>query len=127
MSRWWLLLPLAIVIEFWIYGARGHVQVCVGKAEHTDFSLVGAERNDDNRWKVPRCESRLNLGLTSDFEPKVQEATAVACRGATLFRFPGETTACKELSQGWERRLNTEQCWPWHRHFIEQLLWFAMK
>lgn len=121
---WWSFVLAALVIEFYIYGRQGHIEVCVGKQGETDFSLTGNERTDENRWKFPRCESRLNLGLVSHADQLTKEATLVACRGATIFRHQGEGKACTEGKAKWEHRIDTHQCPPWHGHFYEHLFWF---
>lgn len=121
---WWSFVLAALVIEFYIYGRQGHIEVCVGKQGETDFALTGNERTDENRWKFPRCESRLNLGLVSHADQLTKEATLVACRGATIFRHQGEGKACTEGKAKWEHRIETHQCPPWHGHFYEHLFWF---
>jgi hypothetical protein len=122
--RLWWLLPLAIVVEFGIYGSRGHIEACVGKAGAHDFELVGQERTNANRWRFPRCEERTNLGLRSGYELKTREAVSVACRGATLLKHQGEGSDCVAGANGWQHRIGTSQCPPWHRHFWEHMLWF---
>ena len=121
---WWSFVLAALVIEFAIYGHAGHIEVCVGKAGETDFALSGQERTDDNRWKFPRCESRVNLGLVSHREQLTKEAVHVACRGATIFRHQGEGKACTEGKSGWEQHIESSQCPPWHGHFYAHLFWF---
>lgn len=123
-GRWWWILPAAAVVEFWVYGYRGHVEVCVGKQGQTDFALIGKERTDENRWRFPRCEERLNLGLRSHYDERVDEAVRVACRGATIFRNQGEMDICVDGKDGWEVRIETSQCPPWHAHYYEHLFWF---
>nr|ADT71695.1 beta-N-acetylglucosaminidase [uncultured organism] len=71
-SRWWLALVALIVVEFWAYGKRADVEICVGKAGVHDFGLVGQERTDANRWSFPRCETRENLGLRGHFDEVVE-------------------------------------------------------
>lgn len=122
-SWWWVLLAV-MSVEFWIYGRRGYVEVCVGKKGETDFSLTNAPRTDDNRWKFPRCEERTNLGLLSKYDEVLEEATSVACRGATVFRNQGQGKQCIAGEQGWERRIRTRHTPPWHPAFYEHLFWF---
>jgi hypothetical protein len=123
ISLWWLL-PAAMVVEFWVYGHNGYIDVCVGKEGHTDFTLEGEARTDENRWKFPRCESRTNLGLRSHFDERVEEATKVACRGATLFRFQGEAKQCEAGEGGWKRQVKSRFCPPWDPAYYEHLFWF---
>ena len=123
-SRLWWALPILMVVEFYAYGHNGRLEVCVGKQGHTDFSLVGQERTDDNRWKFPRCETRLNLGLRSQYDEKVAEGTKVACRGATIFRHQGEAKACVAAEQGWEHRVDASFVPPWDPAYYEHLFWF---
>lgn len=120
---WWILLGL-MVVEFWIYGRRGYVEVCVGKQGETDFSLGDAPRTDENRWKFPRCEERTNLGLVSKYDDVVTEATNVACRGATIFRNQGQGKQCVAGEAGWQHRVLSRQTPPWDRAFYEHLFWF---
>ncbi|MBC8072125.1 MAG: hypothetical protein IAG13_27640, partial [Deltaproteobacteria bacterium] len=121
---WWSFVLAALVIEFAIYGHAGHIEVCVGKQGETDFTLSGQARTDDNRWKFPRCEERVNLGLVSHREQLTKEAVHVACRGATIFRHQGEGKACTEGKAGWEQHIEASQCPPWHGHFYAHLFWF---
>lgn len=123
ISLWWLL-PAAMVVEFWVYGHNGYIDVCVGKEGQTDFTLEGEARTDENRWKFPRCESRTNLGLRSHFDERVDEATKVACRGATLFRFQGEAKQCEAGEAGWKREVKSRFCPPWDPAYYEHLFWF---
>jgi len=123
-SKIWWLLPIAVIVEFWIYGHNGYLDVCVGKEGQTDFALAGAERTDDNRWKFPRCETELNLGLRSEYDDKVAAATKVACRGATLFRNRGEAAQCERQEDGWQRQVDARFCPPWDPNYYEHLFWF---
>lgn len=124
ISRLWWALPILMVVEFYAYGHNGRLQICVGKQGHTDFSLVGQERTDENRWSFPRCETRLNLGLRSEHDEKVAEGLAVACRGATIFRHQGESKACVAGEQGWEHRVEGSFVPPWDPAYYEHLFWF---
>lgn len=123
-SAWWWFVPVFIVAEFWLFGHRGEIHVCVGKTGVHDFSLVGEPRNDTNRWKFPRCEERLNIGLRSELEAQVADATQAACRGATTFHHRGEASACAEGTQGWEHSVTTSFVPPWDARYYERLLWF---
>jgi hypothetical protein len=123
-SRWWLVLLVVLVAEFYVYGRRGDIEVCVGKADVHDFSLIGQERTDDNRWKFPRCEARVNLGLRSQYDELVEDGTSVACRGATLFRNRGEGPQCIAGSEGWSKQVQTSYIWPWDSRYYKHLLWF---
>jgi hypothetical protein len=123
ISLWWLL-PVAMVVEFWVYGHNGYIDVCVGKEGHTDFTLKDQARTDENRWKFPRCERRTNLGLRSHYDERVEEATKVACRGATLFRFQGEAKACEAGESGWTREVTSRFTPPWDPAYYEHLFWF---
>ncbi len=123
-SRWWMILLAVLVVEFYVYGRNGEIQVCVGKQGQHDFSLLGQERNDTNRWKFPRCELRENLGLRSNYETLVEEATKGACRGQTLLRNRGEGPACLEQSDGWQRQVDTAFVPPWDSRYYQHLLWF---
>lgn len=124
-SRWWVILIVVLVAEFYVYGRRGEIEVCVGKQGVHDFSLMGQERTDDTRWKFPRCESRVNLGLRSQYDELVEDATNVACRGATLFRNRGEGPQCVAQESEWQRQIETSYIWPWDSRYYRHLLWFA--
>jgi hypothetical protein len=121
---WWWLLPAAMIVEFYLYGHNGYIDVCVGKEGHTDFSLVGQPRTDANRWKFPRCERRTNLGLRSTYDEQVADAVKIACRQATLFRFQGEAKACEGAQEGWVHQVDTSFCPPWDPNYYQHLFWF---
>ncbi len=123
-SRLWWALPIAMVIEFYAYGHNGRLEICVGKEGHTDFSLVGQERTDHNRWKFPRCETRENLGLRSQYDERVAEGLKVACRGATIFRHQGEAKECVAGNKGWQHRISGHFVPPWDPAYYEHLFWF---
>jgi len=124
LSKLWWALPILMLVEFYVYGHNGRLEVCVGKEGDTDFSLVGAERTDENRWKFPRCETRLNLGLRSERELRVEEATKVACRGATIFRHQGEGKACVAGEKGWVHQVEGHFVPPWDPAYYQHLFWF---
>ena len=113
-----------MVVEFWVYGHNGYIDVCVGKDGQTDFSLIGKERTDDNRWKFPRCETRLNLGLRGAFDSEVDEGSKLACRGATLFKNRGQSKQCETQREGWTRQVDGRFCPPWDPNYYEHLFWF---
>lgn len=123
-SRLWWALPILMVVEFYVYGHNGRLEICVGKEGDTDFSLVGQARTDDNRWKFPRCETRLNLGLRSQKQAKIEEGTKVACRGATIFRHQGESKACVDRAKGWVHRVEGHFVAPWEPAYYQHLFWF---
>ena len=121
---WWWLLPAAMLVEFYIYGRHGYIDVCVGKEGQTDFTLVGKARTDDNRWKFPRCERRTNLGLRSTYDEKLADGVKVACRQATLFRNQGEAAQCETAEGGWVHQVDTSFCPPWDPNYYKHLFWF---
>mgnify|MGYP001325408932 CR=1 FL=1 len=122
-SLWWIL-PAAMLVEFYVYGRNGYIDVCVGKQGQTDFSLVGQPRTDDNRWKFPRCERRINLGLRSSYDEKLADGVKVACRQATLFRHQGESAQCEAADGGWVHQVDTSFCPPWDPNYYKHLFWF---
>ena len=126
-GRWWIILIAVLVVEFYTYGRRGDIEVCVGKQDVHDFSLIGQERTDENRWKFPRCEERVNLGLRSQYDELVEDATNVACRGATLFRNRGEGPQCAKGTDGWTLQVETSYIWPWDSRYYKHLLWFLFE
>ncbi len=123
-SRWWYLLLAVLLVEFYVYGSRGEIQVCVGKEGQHDFALLGQTRDDSNRWKFPRCETRENLGLRSNHDVMVEDAAKGACRGQTMLRNRGEGKACLEQADGWSHQVDTRFIPPWDRRYYEHLLWF---
>lgn len=123
-SRLWWALPILMLVEFYVYGHNGRLEICVGKEGDTDFSLVGQERTDANRWKFPRCETRENLGLRSQQEERVKEGVEAACRGATIFRHQGEAKACIAGEQGWQHRVQGRFVPPWDPAYYRHLFWF---
>lgn len=123
-SRLWWALPILMLVEFYVYGHNGRLEICVGKEGDTDFSLVGQERTDANRWKFPRCETRENLGLRSQQAERVKEGLEAACRGATIFRHQGEAKACIAGEQGWQHRVQGRFVPPWDPAYYRHLFWF---
>ncbi len=123
-SRWWYLLLAVLLVEFYVYGRRAEIQVCVGKQGEHDFGLLGQERDDSNRWRFPRCEVRENLGLRSDFDALLDNATQSACRGQTMLRNRGEGPACIAQEDGWQRQIDSSFIPPWDNRYYEHLLWF---
>jgi len=123
-SRLWWALPILMLVEFYFYGHDGRLEVCVGVQDETDFSLVGQERTDENRWKFPRCETRLNLGLRTHEQEKTDEALKIACRGATIFRHQGEAKACVAGEKGWQHHVEGSFVPPWDPAYYEHLFWF---
>jgi hypothetical protein len=123
-KRWWVGLGLVLAVELAVYGSRAEIEVCVGKDGVHDFALHGELREDANRWRFPRCETRMNLGLRSRYDESVEDAASVACRGATLFRNRGEAKDCTEATSGWRREVDARQVWPWDARLHRHLLWF---
>lgn len=123
-SKLWWALPILMLVEFYVYGHNGRLEICVGKEGDTDFSLVGQERTDANRWKFPRCETRENLGLRSQYDERVKEGIEAACRGATIFRHQGESKACAAGEQGWQHRVDGHFVPPWDPAYYRHLFWF---
>lgn len=126
--RWWILILLAIFVELWVYGRRAEIRVCVAKQGVHDFALVGTEPNDKTRWKIPRCESRVNLGLRSNYDLLDEDAAKHACRGATLLRLRlrlrGEGPNCIAGKDGWSKQIETGYMWPWDSRYYSHLFWF---
>jgi hypothetical protein len=123
-SRLWWALPILMLVEFYVYGHNGRLEICVGKEGDTDFSLVGQERTDANRWKFPRCETRENLGLRSQRDERVKEGVEAACRGATIFRHQGESKVCVAGEQGWQHHVDGHFVPPWDPAYYRHLFWF---
>jgi hypothetical protein len=123
-SKLWWALPILMLVEFYVYGHNGRLEICVGKEGDTDFSLVGQERTDANRWKFPRCETRENLGLRSQRDERVKEGIEAACRGATIFRHQGESKVCVAGEQGWQHHVDGHFVPPWDPAYYRHLFWF---
>ena len=124
-GRWWILLVAIGILELYLFGSRGHVQVCVAREGVHDFSLLGSERTDDNTHRFPTCEDRLNIGITSHFDEVVESATIHACTRANILRSTTEKAICVIKQDGWQHRVGTSWCPPWHDHYYKRLFWFA--
>jgi hypothetical protein len=119
---YWVTIVLVLLgIELFYYGSKGDIKVCVGKEGTHDFALIGQERSDQNRWKFPFCEDRVNLGLRSHFDELGRDAVKVACRRATLMHFKDEQAACNGGDKNWKRKVITKQILPWDRRFYRRL------
>jgi hypothetical protein len=145
-SKWsrylWVALVVAGVFELWLFGYRGHIEVCVGRQGEHDFALLGTPRNDDNTRRFPTCEKRLNIGITGKFDKQQEDAMIHACRRATILRGKRAALECAIGNKGikglegikgiksidgakaWEHRTTTGWCPPWHDHYYKRLFWF---
>jgi hypothetical protein len=124
-GRWvWLALLVIAVVEVWLFGNRGHIEVCVGREGEHDFALLGSPRNEDNTRRYPTCEKRLNVGITSHFDEARDDAMIHACRRATILRGREVALKCALAIEGWEHRLSSSWCPPWHDHYYQRLFWF---
>ncbi|HTM43701.1 MAG TPA: hypothetical protein VL137_02030 [Polyangiaceae bacterium] len=123
-TLYWAVGIVALVFaELYYYGHNGELKVCVGKEGVHDFNLIGQMRTDENRWKFPFCEDRVNLGLRDEFDDLGRDAVKSACRRATLLHFQSEAADCVALENHWKRKVITRQVMPWERRFYRQLLW----
>lgn len=116
------LLAVVLVVELFVYGRRGELEVCVAKDRIHDFALLGQERTDANRWRFPTCETRTNLSMMSHYEEAVSEAKKGACRRATQLSLRGQAPQCIKSADGWQFRVNARQVWPWEKPFYRTML-----
>jgi hypothetical protein len=123
---WFVLLGVAL-LEVWLFGRRGHVEVCVGKQGVHDFALLGQTRTDENSRRFPTCEKRQNIGIASKYDAAVEDATLHACRRANILFGKDAILLCAVKEDGWEHRVTAEQCPPWHDHYYQRLFWFLSK
>jgi hypothetical protein len=123
-GKLWLVLLAAGLFELWLFGRRGHIEVCVGRQGVHDFALLGQPRTEENTQRYPSCEKRLNIGVRSHFDELVEDGMLHACRRATILRGKDATLACAIKFEGWEHRVAVEHCPPWHDHYYQRLFWF---
>lgn len=121
---WWALVLLIALVELYVFGSRGAVELCVAKEGEHDFALLGQERTPDNTRRFPTCETRLNIGLVSHHDEVREEAMYLACRRATVFRGQEALLRCVEREEGWTHRLASTFVPPWDRRYYRRLLWF---
>lgn len=124
-AKLWLVLLAIGIAEVFLFGSRGHIEVCVARDGVHDFALLGQERNDENTQRYPTCEKRLNIGITSHFDEVLEGATIHACTRANILRSTTEKAICVIKEDGWQHRVVTDWCPPWHDHYYKRLLWFA--
>ncbi len=124
-GRWWILLVAIGLIELYLFGSRGHVEVCVAREGVHDFALLGSERTEENTQRFPTCEARRNIGITSHYDEVVEAATIHACTRANILRSTTEKAICVIRQDGWQHRVHTAWCPPWHDHYYKRLFWFA--
>ncbi len=120
---WVVLLGIGL-LEVWLFGRRGHVEVCVAKEGVHDFALIGQKRTDANTRQYPTCDKRLNLGITSSYEDAVKDAELHACHRANILRGKEATLICAIEQEGWQHRLTEQHCPPWHDHYYKRMFWF---
>jgi len=124
-AKVWLALVVIAIFEMWLFGRRGHIELCVAREGVHDFALLDTPRTDDNTRRYPTCEKRLNIGITSHFEQAIEDAALHACRRANILRSKEEAIACVLQQAGWQRRTRTTWCPPTHDHYYKRLFWFA--
>lgn len=120
----WLVLLVAGLIEIWLFGRRGHIEVCVAKTGVHDFALLGQPRDEENTRRYPTCEKRYNIGILSKHTEAVDDATLHACRRANILLGKEAIILCAMKEDGWQHRVTEEQCPPWHDHYYQRLFWF---
>ena len=120
----WPVLLVVGLVELWMFGRRGHIEVCVAKDGVHDFALLGQTRTDDNTRQFPTCETRFNLGITSDYDDLLQTAMLQACHRANILRGKEATLICAIKEDGWQHRVTETHCPPWHEHYYKRMFWF---
>jgi hypothetical protein len=124
-GKWFWVLLLAVgIVELFVYGYRGEIEVCVGRQGVTDFALAGEPRTDENRSRYPECHRAGNVGLRGDYEDIVQEAAIHACRRATLFQGQDVLLACAAGLEPFEHRVESRFVPPWDPAYYRRLFWF---
>jgi hypothetical protein len=121
----WLIIVALAGFELWLFGRKGDITVCVGREGQHDFSLLGEPRNDENTHRYPTCERRLNVGLRSQYDERVEEATLHACRRATILRGREATLLCALQENGWQHRIDARWVPPYDPEYYRRLFWFA--
>jgi len=120
----WLALLVVALVELYMFGRRGHIEVCVARQGEHDFALIGTPRTEENTRRYPTCEKRLNVGILSHFDEAKEDAMIHACRRATILRGKRAALECALAAEGWEHRETTAWCPPWHDHYYKRLFWF---
>jgi hypothetical protein len=120
----WIAIAAFGLAELWLFGAKGDIRVCVARDGEHDFSLVDTPRTEDNTQRYPSCERRLNVGLRSHFEERVEDAMLHACRRATILRGKEATIACALEEAGWTHRVEAKWVPPWDAAYYKRLFWF---
>lgn len=124
-GRWfWVGLVVVGSIELFIYGYRGDLEVCVGRAGVTDFALQGQPRTEESRGKHPECHRARNIGLRSGYDDAVQESAILACKRATLFQGQDVLLQCAAGLAPFEHRVEARFVWPWEPDYYRRLFWF---
>lgn len=127
-GKWiWPTLLIVGLFELWLFGRRGHLEVCVAKQGVHDFALLAEKRTDANTRRYPTCESRQNLGVVSSYDDARTDAVVRACHRANILRGKDAreaTLICAVEEDGWQHRVTEAQCLPWHDHYYERMLWF---
>jgi hypothetical protein len=122
---WAIALLAAAVFELWLFGRRGHLEVCVARDGEHDFALLGQPRTEENTRRYPTCEKRFNLGVTSHYDEAVEDGMLHACRRANILRGREAILLCALKEGGWQHRVEESWCPPWHDHYYKRLFWFA--
>lgn len=123
----WPTLLVVGLFELWLFGRRGHLEVCVAKDGAHDFALLSEKRTDENTRRYPTCESRYNLGVVSAYDDAREEALLRACHRANILKGKdarAATLICAIEEDGWKHRVTEAQCPPWHDHYYKRMLWF---
>lgn len=124
-GKWfWVGLVVVFAIELVVYGYRGAIEVCVGRAGVTDFGLKGQPRTEGNRAAYPECHQTRNIGLKSGYEDAVQESAIYACRRATLFQGQDALLACSAGIEPFQHKVDAGFVPPWEPDFYRRLFWF---
>ena len=123
-KTWAIAIVSILLVELYVFGSRGSIQVCVGREGVTDFSLRDQRPTAETRGRVPSCETRYNVGMRSYFDDRLKEATYLACRRATIVSGIEERAACFGSMRPWQKQVEVRYVAPWEQVFYETFLWF---
>lgn len=121
----WPALVLIGLFEVWLFGRRGHIEVCVAKDGVHEFGLLEEKRTDANTRQYPTCDKGLNLGILGSYDETLESTMVRACHRANILVGREATLICAVKEDGWQHRVTETHCPPWHDHYYQRMFWFA--
>ena len=116
----WLSVAVLFCAELYVFGHDGELSACVGKEGTHDFSLIGGEHDESQRWALPYCQSGENLGMVSHREELAARARNISCQQAAALQFPEEEESCRNSQDGWKLQYRGKQIYPWSARFVKR-------